>query len=137
MRNIEKPGREDVAGIVASLGSLSDWSKGFLPLLASHLRKNPVQYRNFGPWWWVVKKAMLDAGFAPFGQDVDAEMLEAMLDPEDPAFSLLLAQIYYEFSLENHFVGQATHTMVDNGEDVEYTVYDHDAEAFIRAGGFL
>jgi hypothetical protein len=144
MRIVDKPTQEELAKSVATLTdggkvALADWAGGFLPVLSRHLRENPVQYRNFGPWWWSVKKAMLDAGLAPFGQDYDAEMVEAMAYPEAPFLAVVCGMLYYDQSMDNQFIGQATHTIVENGEDVEYTLYDHDAEAFIvaKTGGGL
>ena len=144
MRNIEKPTKEELTEALNSITEsgkkpLTDWAGGFLPVLARHLRKHPEQYRNFGPWWWPVKKAMVEAGHAPLGQDYDGEMVEAMAYPEEPLLAVVCGMIYYEQSLENQFVGQAKHAMVEDGEDVEYTIYDHDAESYIVAmagGGF-
>ena len=128
---------KDVLAIVTDGGKrpIREWAKGFRPNLADHLRKYPEQYRNFGPYWWLVKHILLEGGFAPFGQDVDAEMVEAMEHENGMLYSLVAGVAYYEWSMENHFIGQTTHTIVDNGEDTEYTVYDHDAELYIQAQG--
>jgi hypothetical protein len=136
MKNIEKPTKEDITDAIKSIvaGDLTTWMNIVLPLTAKHLKINPIQYRNYGPYWWVIKKAMLDAGFAPFGQDIDIEMFEAMTD-SDTAFSVFRAMLYYDYSTENDFIGRATHTIVDNGEDVEYTLFDNDAERYIAASG--
>lgn len=134
MRNIDKPTKEYVAEAIKSIANdnLESWMKAIIPLTAKHLKLNPIQYRNYGPYWWVMKQAMIDAGFAPFGFDIDAEMFEAMADP-DTSFSVFRAMLYYDYSTENDFIGRATHTIMDNGEDVEYTIYDSDAERYIAA----
>lgn len=137
MKDIAKPTAEELQPYIAE--SLSDGQTiqemvaSFMPMLSNHLLKNPMQYRNFGPWWWTVKKAMIDAGYTPFGSEFDAEMVEAMAYPDSPEMATVAGVVYYEGSLENQFVGQATHVIVDNGEDVEYLVYDADAESFIAA----
>lgn len=136
MKNIEKPTKEDIASAIKVIANedLENWKNVVLPLTAKHLRIYPIQYRNYGPYWWVIKKAMIDAGLKTFGTDIDLEMFEAMSD-EDTAFSVFRAMLYYDYSTENDFIGRATHTIVDNGEDVEYTLFDNDAERYIAASG--
>ena len=137
MKDIAKPTAEDlqpyIAESIAEGTTIHEVVSSFMPVISKHLLANPIQYRNFGPWWWIVKKNMIDAGYTPFGSEFDAEMVEAMSYPDNPDMAIIAGMAYYEASLENQFVGQATHVIVDNGEDVEYLVYDADAEAFIAA----
>lgn len=137
MKDIAKPTAEDlqqyIAESLAEGKTIQEMVTSFMPVLSKHLLSNPIQYRNFGPWWWVIKKRMIDAGYMPFGPEFDAEMVEAMTYPENAEMSVIAGMAYYEGSLENQFVGQATHVIVDNGEDVEYLVYDADAESYIAA----
>ena len=115
--------------------SLREWAQAYLVGLSSALRKSPELYRNFGPWWWIVKHAMLEAGQTPLGTHIDAEMLEAMEHEDGRWFSVLCAAAYQENSLETQWVGQSTHVIVTDGEDSEYVIYDHGAEAYIKAHG--
>ena len=56
--------------------SREDWRKRMLEGYKGILLGNPIQYRGFGPFWWILKKEMLDAGIADFGDSLDAEWVE-------------------------------------------------------------
>lgn len=136
MKNIEKPSAEELHSTILQVAGedLEVWASAILPVAAKHLKLYPIQYRNYGPYWWVMKKALIDAGYEYFGDEFDAEMLEAMSD-SDKSFAVFRAMLYYDYTIDNDFIGRATHTIVNDGEDEEYTVYDDYVERQIASTG--
>jgi len=137
---IETPTREEVAQIMSDTvksGDLEQWSKRIVSAAIEHLKENPDQYRNYGPYWWTIKKAMIDSGFGLFGSDYDMEMVEAVSQGEDQAFAIFISMVYYDYSMENMFVGQSSHMIAVDGEDREYIIADNDVERYIAANSMV
>lgn len=136
MMKIETPTREEVAQVISDTvknGDLEQWSKRIINSAIKHLKENPDQYRNYGPYWWTLKKAIVESGFGLFGEDYDAEMVDAVSQDGDNPFALFLSMIYYDYSMENMFIGQSNHMIAVDGEDREYIISDNDIERYIAA----
>ena len=74
--------------------------------------------RGFGPFWWILKKEMLDAGIADFGDSLDAEWVER-IDYGDPVLNILSAYAYAEYAEEYGLLYSSGHTVEFIGDDDE------------------
>ena len=90
--------------------SREDWQKRMLEGYKGILLRNPIQYRGFGPFWWILKKEMLDAGIADFGDSLDAEWVER-IDYGDPVLNILSAYAYAEYAEEYGLLYSSGHTV--------------------------
>lgn len=98
--------------------SREDWRKRMLEGYKGILLGNPIQYRGFGPFWWILKKEMLDAGIADFGDSLDAEWVER-IDYGDPVLNILSAYAYAEYAEEYGLLYSSGHTVEFIGDDDE------------------
>jgi hypothetical protein len=132
MKEIHKPTMADLTPLVAAATengkTLSQWLPGFLAGLRDFLLKNPLRYRGYGPWWWVVKKALLEQGLEDFGTHLDAETVEAF-DTGDAAHNVLAAYAYSDYMFELGKMTDSVHSLdFTDGDSREYIVADEDME---------
>lgn len=130
--NITKPSKEDLAA-VAMGKPLVEWAKGYLAALPVLLTKNPGFYRAFGPNWWLIKKALVESGNFDFGDQTDAEWIEA-LEYGATELNLLAAYCYYEDRESMGGLYEQQHILADtDGETVDYYLEDPDMESMYAA----
>ena len=131
MTNIVKPTEADLAPLITEATenqTLTQWKGRYLASLASFLTKNPLRYRSFGPWWWLVKNELIKSGNLEFGDDVDAEWVDA-LDYGRMELNLLAAHGYSEFRIEEGAMHEPLHTLeLTDGEMFDYLLTDTDME---------
>ncbi len=82
-------GERDGASVVRCLASA----------VVGQLRLDPARYRAFGPYWWVVKRILIDNGFTEFGSYVDRRWHDRCCYGND-FDSLLAAWDYFAQCLE-------------------------------------
>lgn len=104
--------------------SREGWLRKMLDGYRGILLKNPVQYRGFGPFWWILKKEMLDAGIADFGDSFDAEWVER-IDYGDAVLNILAAYAYAEYAEHYGLLYSSTHTVEFLGDDDEVSNEDY------------
>lgn len=114
--------------------SENEWIKKMASTIASILQDNPKQYRGLGPYWWVVKKILLDLDYA-FGDFIDAEWY-AHVDYVSDVLNLLASYVYKRYSANMGLFESNEHTlyMIDDRGNVEpfvYTLIDDDMEGRI------
>ncbi len=131
---ISKPSTEELAPLLAQAtqeGKIpeAEWRKGLIESFAKALRAAPLQYRCFGPYWWIFKAALLEAGEAGFGSGMDAEWRDD-LDYGSPSLNLLAAYAYYDSAFERGLLYSNAHTLTPAEGDgvVEYVLVDEDME---------
>ena len=109
--------------------TLEQWMDKFLAGMKRILLDNPLRYRNFGPYWWPLKKAYIDRGDMSFGDFLDAEWLAAM-DYGKPELNILAAYAYEDLRLTTSMMEDPFHTMptVDGGDSVEFASDDQQME---------
>lgn len=98
--------------------SESEWVKRNCELNASILRKDPRRYRSFGPYWWVLKDAMLHHGITEFGDFVDMEGC-TLCKHDSPFLTLLEAWLYSENAIDMGLMYSNEHTISFLPEEVE------------------
>lgn len=126
-----------------SNGKVSEeqWIQSNCRLMQGALNRDPRRYRSYGPYWWVMKKAMIDNGISDFGDFVDREWLE-LADYGNTFHNLLAAWMYQDMAVDNGLIYSNDHNVAFEPEeegmerDVQvYTLVDDDMEilAFERA----
>ena len=130
--NIRKPTKAELQPLYteAMQGQTeAEWFKKILSSIAGILRKTPLRYRGYGPFWWLVKKSLIDHGYAEFGGHLDSEWIES-LECGDPAYDLLCAWWYEEMRFApGQMIMDPFHSLVDiDGEPFEYASSDEEME---------
>ncbi|MBE0507503.1 MAG: hypothetical protein IBX50_12430 [Marinospirillum sp.] len=110
-----------------------DFSDMYIRSLAGMLKRSPSMYLSFGPWWWVLKSEMINAGILDFGDETDAEVLEMLsynnTDMNCAACYVAQSAAFDEYSTHTH-----DRTVVDlDGEPFVYRLADSTMEMMIAA----
>ena len=110
-----------------------------IDLIANILKKDPEQYRAYGPFWWCVKRLLLNQGYAYFGKFIDAEWFEKTTYNND-LWDLLAAYAYYDYAIAYGLNYSTSHQLAykiidedsfDEYEEFEYQLIDDDMEGRI------
>ncbi|WP_237363995.1 hypothetical protein [Vibrio marisflavi] len=98
------------------------------------LSDDPLSYRNYGAYWWAIKKLMNERGYE-LGDDEDP-ITSNHFTYSDPVTLLCAAWAYQDGQIEDGYMYQSKHTYPivrdgdeDDIEDFEYSLEDHDLEA--------
>lgn len=97
------------------------------------LRKDPLRYRSYGPYWWVQKQAMLAGGITDFGEFVDMEWHDAV-DYGSRFLNLLAALIYSNGAMDSGLIYSNSHNVIIKSENTGaldaqvYVLSDDDME---------
>jgi len=133
MSKIAKPTEADLAPLLAEgtqNGKLSEeeWRSKLLSSFARLLERKPLQYRCFGPYWWLFKSLLIAHGVETFGAFVDAEWKEKMDYGRDTP-NLLACFAYYDWAFDMGLVYSHEHGIAyEDGESGDYTLIDEDME---------
>lgn len=104
---------------------LSDFPGFALGVIKRRLEKDPLRYRDYGPYWWALKDLLRDSEY-DLGDDDDKEVREVYTG-EEPAETIVMADAFRTEYLGTYFVG--TNQLVLDGESGEtYTLFDDDME---------
>jgi hypothetical protein len=133
--DIYKPSEQDLQPLLqeAMANQTKEvWIEKFLENLRKVLLQNPVQYRTFGPYWWILKKVYIDHGDLIFGEFIDLEWNTAM-DYGTPELNIMASFVYEELRTSKNMIDDPFHTMesVDGGDSVEFASSDPDMEMMI------
>ncbi len=103
-----------------------DWVQGYSKGISKLLKEKPEHYKEFGPYWWALKKELAGLGYK-FGNFLDAEWLEYM-DYGSTKLNLAAAYLYAEVHRESCFMYASEHTYYyhddDEDEDCEFPVWE-------------
>lgn len=103
----------------------AEWRSKMANQLAGIISKNPVCYRAYGPYWWILKKELIDNGITMFGETVNADGFD-MADYGDATYNLLAAWAYGEYAMDMGLIYSNEHNIdifTDNGTAPEPKVY--------------
>lgn len=105
-----------------------DFTAAFVSGVAGELGADPLRYRAFGPYWWLVKREIIDSGITFLGEELDSETLAA-LDYVDSKLNLAAAYAWRENTLATSALYSDTHVVeLTTGEVDQYVIYDHEVE---------
>jgi len=129
---ILKPSIEDLQPLLNAATesqTIEEWTSKILRSFKALLLKNPIRYRAFGPYWWLVKQAMIDHGIKAFGTHVDVEWLESM-NYADTSLNILASFGYEDMRFNLGLISDPFHSMeVDTaGETFEFVSADEEME---------
>jgi len=106
------------------------WAAGFLASAAGLLKRNPVMYRSFGPFWWPLKKYLQDGGLNG-GEPVEDELFD-QVTMGSKSLDIAAAYAYHDWTISNMGTTNTVHIVQStDGEDVEYQVIDDEFETLI------
>jgi hypothetical protein len=127
---------QDLIPIIEEAASDCDeeqWADRFLAGAAGLLKRNPVMYRSFGPFWWALKKYFQDSELNS-GEPVDDELFD-QVTMGSKTLDIAAAYAYHDWSTSNMSTTNTVHIVQSSdGEDVEYQVIDDEFEALITLG---
>jgi hypothetical protein len=107
----------------------SNWIEQYLAELVSLIKKTPLRYRTFGPYWWLLKKSMIDRGVFTFGDEIDREWFEQM-DYGREELNIAAASAYEDMRIDGKFnIYEENHVLEDtHGNPYDYIIADSDVE---------
>lgn len=124
-----------IAGLVDSKKASLKANKGVsdllgfgLAVISRRLTKDPLRYRDYGPYHWALK-AVLNANGYNYGEESDSIVAAQYCGKNDLETMVMADQFRTEW-LESTQVGTVNFRLSEEGED--YILHDADMEA--RAG---
>lgn len=89
------------------------------------LQKAPAKYREFGPYWWAVKKALNEGG-ADLGSTFDV-LVASEYTGKTPEETYVMAEAFKDLYRSSYFVGNNLFQLVNSGTE-DYELFDPDME---------
>jgi len=113
------------ASIKANLGESADLLRNGLNVIAGRLKKDPMRYRDYGPYWWAIKALLRGAGVS-YGSS-DNPIMRETYKGALPIETLVIAEAFREMYLAT-FLKYSNQFILDaeSGEIVEITDGDMD-----------
>ena len=103
------------------------WVSKMLGSFAATVRRRPLSYRAYGPFWWPIKRLMIEAGELK-GELPDPAELERVT-MGSPALDVAAAWAYSEFSTANQTDNSQTITVdTEDGDTTDYFLNDEEME---------
>lgn len=124
------------AGAVAAAQALKDSYPDEEPapfaarLIGRRLLASPGGYLEFGPYWWAVKRALLQLGF-DFGPAADPVLIFDYGEELPPYSALVAGETFRALYRETWLSGTRDFILDDDGQQA-YSLMDVDMEARIR-----
>lgn len=95
-----------------------------LGVVGRRLKANPLRYREYGPYWWALKRVMIDAEYN-IGDEFDP-VVAAEYAGSSPVETLVAAELFRDDYRATWPVGT---NRFDLGEGIDYVLFDADMEA--------
>ena len=145
LKKLFKPSIEELNGLrfeATDGGKITeeDWVKENCRIIRKTLSDDPRRYRSYGPYWWIVKRALNDNGMTDFGTTIDLEWAE-QADYGNTFLNLLAAWLYQEEALNTGLIYSNAHTIAFEPEEEgvehdisEYQLIDDEVEILAMEG---
>lgn len=121
---------DKVAGMVAEKAASLKANRGLSDLLgygigvvSRRLAANPLRYRDYGPYWWGVKRLLNDAEHA-VGDEFDP-VVASEYSGSNGAETLVMAEMFRDENIATRPIGSNVFTIA---EGVDYILFDKDME---------
>lgn len=130
-----KPTKDDLADLLnealSNVDTPAQFVTRFVKNTADILKTNPKLYRAYGPWWWPMKKVMMDEGITDFGQSVEVGPL-THFTLGAPELDCVAAWAYHSDKIDmgNAYSSDHALEMLD-GDIYNYQLQDTEMEAVI------
>lgn len=115
-----KPSHEDLADErkKALKGTTEEeWCNRCVNTLVRILRKDPVAYRQYGPYWWNLKKSVISRQPEAIHGDFIDDLWAERTDYGDEVDNILSAILYAQQFIEEHIYGSREHTVYLDSDD--------------------
>lgn len=127
---------EDLEAMLAEAQAADNLEGGqlatqYIKFLAELIKRDPRQYRSYGPYWWPLKAMLISENSAAVGTKLENGTLEHYTH-STPDLTVCAAWAYQQTQLDNGHLHTADHLLdMDGGEVYEYQLYDAEMELFI------
>jgi hypothetical protein len=127
---------EQLATVIAEgtqgFANNNQWINSLLNGIATLVKRSPIAYRSFGPFWWPVKKMLLNAELLN-GEEVDQALID-QVSMGSAELDLAAAFSFQEWTNDNQLASNNVFSVTteDGGSD-DYTLIDEEMEASIFA----
>lgn len=125
---IKELASEKAANLKANKG-YSDLTGFALSVISKRLAKDPMRYRDYGPYWWAIKDALRDED-AGMGSNDDMAV-RAAYSGESLLDTVIMADQFRDFYLSTWAVGTNQFSLNADSPDI-YTLEDSDMESLAR-----
>ncbi|MGL5294014.1 MAG: hypothetical protein ACRC9V_09685 [Aeromonas sp.] len=100
--------------------------------LAALIKRDPRQYRSYGPYWWPLKAMLISGGITPqVGVELESGTLEHYTHAT-PDLTVCAAWAYQQGQIENGHMHTSDHLLdMAGGEVYAYQIYDGEVERYI------
>lgn len=123
---------DDIAALVRQRASALKENRGFsdfpgfaLGVIDRRLAKDPLRYRDYGPYWWAVKALLVDSDRA-LGER-DDPMVRETYQGASAAETIVMADEFRTLYLATQAVG-TNQFILDGDTGTTYTLEDSDME---------
>ncbi|MDC8446082.1 MAG: hypothetical protein LV471_09190 [Nitrosomonas sp.] len=124
--------KDDLKRIIeeATIDQTDDqWIEVFLKGASNLIGSNPIIYRSFGPFWWVLKKYLQDENLNS-GEPVDTDVFNQITMGEK-ILDIAAAYAYHDITTKDMTATQSTRTIESDDGTIDYTLIDEEMEAII------
>lgn len=108
-------------------GSPEQWAGKMLSSFAATVRRRPMSYRAYGPFWWPLKRLMIEAGEMQGETPDPAEVERITLGTA--TLDVAAAWAYSEYAAQNQIDSDNMITVdTEDGDTYEYLLNDEEME---------
>ena len=105
--------------------------------IATNIKAKPIRYRGYGPYWWALKRALIENGYdfgvLNFGKnDSYDKELAALYSGRDNEQTIVLADAFWHQMAATVVQGTNQFT-IDDSTGETFTLYDEDMESLVKA----
>ncbi len=122
LEKIESLVAEKSAALKVNAG-MSDLAGYGVGVISRRLAKDPLRYRDYGPYWWAVKRMMAAADHA-MGEQFDPVVAAEYVGRADSE-TLVMAEMFRDENLMTRPVGSNVFTLAEGSD---YILFDSDME---------
>lgn len=128
---------EDLEAMLAEAQAADNLEGGqlatqYVKVLAELIKRDPRQYRSYGPYWWPLKAMLISSGAAP---EVGTKLEDGTLEHythSTPDLTVCAAWAYQQTQLANGHLHTTDHLLdTEGGEVYEYQLCDDEMERVI------
>lgn len=112
--------------IKANLGESADLLRNGLNVIAGRLKKDPMRYRDYGPYWWAIK-ALLRGTVISYGSCDNPIMREAYKG-DLPVETLVMAEAFRDMYLAT-FLKYSNQFILDSESGEMFEITDGDMDS--------
>lgn len=104
-------------------------------IIAKNIKDNPIRYCGYGPYWWALKRALIENGYdfgvLNFGKNdsYDKELV-ALYSGRDNEQTIVLADAFWHQMAATVVQGTNQFT-IDDSTGETFTLYDEDMESMV------